>query len=74
MEAIKINVKGLDCPVPLVEMKEALKNAKKGQLIELEFTCPEATRSLPLYANRHGHKVIGFERLQTGGWKIIVQK
>ena len=27
METIKINVKGLDCPVPLVEMKKALKNA-----------------------------------------------
>ena len=74
METIKIDVKGLDCPIPLIEMKKALKSAEDDQLLEIEFTCPEATRSLPSYANEHEHKVVSFERLANGAWKIVIQK
>ncbi len=74
METIKIDVKGLDCPIPLIKAKKALQDAKKEQMIEIEFTCPEATRSLPAYAIQHGHEVILFERLETGSWKIIIKK
>jgi len=73
MEVIKLDVKGQDCPVPLIEMKKALKRLESEQLLEIEFTCPEATRSLPSYANEHNHKVISFDRL-SGAWKIVLQK
>ncbi len=74
MEVIKLDVKGQDCPIPLIEMKKALKTAKEEQLLEIEFTCPEATRSLPSYANEHGHKVQSLDRLSSGAWKIVIQK
>lgn len=74
MEVIKIDVKGLDCPIPLIEMKKALKTLEDGQLLEIEFTCPEATRSLPAYADQHEHKVVSFERLDGGAWKIVIEK
>ena len=73
MEVIKLDVKGQDCPVPLIEMKKALKRLEAEQLLEIEFTCPEATRSLPSYANEHNHKVISLDRL-SGAWKIVLQK
>lgn len=74
MEVIKIDVRGLDCPIPLIEMKKALQSAEAEQVLEIEFTCPEATRSLPSYANEHGCKVISFERLNNGAWRIVIQK
>jgi conserved domain protein len=74
METIKIDVKGLDCPIPLLEAKKELQKAEKGQIVEIEFTCPEATRSLPSYAQKNGHKVLIFDKLSSGGWKIVIEK
>ena len=39
MENIKLDTKGMDCPLPLIELKKALGDAEDGQIIEVEFTC-----------------------------------
>ncbi|MDO4720231.1 MAG: sulfurtransferase TusA family protein [Peptostreptococcaceae bacterium] len=74
MEIIKVDTKGLDCPIPLIELKKALKNAQAGQMIELEFTCPEAVVNLPNHCQENDHEVISFDQLSSGGWKIVVKK
>ena len=74
MEVIKIDTKGLDCPIPLIELKKALKDAEDGQLIDLEFTCPEAVVNLPRHCEENNHEVVSFEKLGTQSWKIVVKK
>lgn len=73
MEVLKVNTKGLDWPLPLVELKKALADAMNGQTIELDFTCPEATTSLPTYCEEHNHEIMGFERLDDC-WRITLKK
>ncbi|MBM6825039.1 sulfurtransferase TusA family protein [Veillonella magna] len=72
-QVVTIDTKGLDCPIPLMKMKEALEPLQAGDIVEVEFTCPEATVNLPNYCQEHGHDVVSFEKLKTG-WKIVVRK
>lgn len=74
MDVIKVDTKGLDCPIPLIELKKALKEAADGQMIELEFTCPEAVVNLPNHCQSNNHEVVSFDKLATEGWKIVVKK
>lgn len=74
MEVIKVNTHGLDWPLPLIELKKALGDAQVGQIIELEFTCPEAVGSLPLYCQEHNHEILKFDKLDREGWVIVLKK
>jgi len=40
-----------------------LGDAQVGQIIELEFTCPEAVGTLPLYCQEHNHEILSFDKL-----------
>lgn len=74
MDNIIVDTKGLDCPTPLIELKKALKRAELGQVIDLEFTCPEAVVTLPNYCQRNKHEVISFEQIANKTWKIVLKK
>ncbi len=74
METIKLDTKGLDCPIPLIELKNALNKADNGQIIELEFTCPEAVSTLPRHCQENNHEIISFDKLDNKAWKIILKK
>ncbi|GMA08449.1 hypothetical protein GCM10025886_16000 [Tetragenococcus halophilus subsp. flandriensis] len=72
--SININAKGLDCPLPLMELKKAISKSSKGDVIVVEFTCPEAVENLPNYCSENDHEVLSFDKLNTSSWKIIVRK
>ncbi len=74
MDIIKIDTKGMDCPLPLMELKKALEGAETGQMIEVVFTCPEATVNIPDYCERHDIEIIDYQRDDNKFWKIIVRK
>lgn len=74
MEAIHVDTKGQDCPIPLMKLKEALAEASEGQEVEVEFTCPEATVNLPSYCEEAGVEVLSFDRDDAGFWSIKVRK
>ena len=73
-DIITLDSKGQDCPQPLIELKEVVATAESGQIIEHEFTCPEATTTIPNYAAEEGLEVVKFEKLGTEGWKIVLKK
>lgn len=74
MDIIKVNTMGLDWPLPLIELKKALGDAKDGQIIELQFTCPEATSTLPTYCETNNHEILSFEKNKGQGWVITLKK
>lgn len=74
METIKIDTKGQDCPIPLIELKKAVAKAEVKDVIELEFTCPEATTNLPRYAAENDYEVLKFDKIDKGSWTISVEK
>ncbi len=74
MDAIKLDTKGQDCPLPLITLKNALADAASGQEIEIEFTCPEATVNLPNYCQEAGVEILSFDKNDNKSWTIRVRK
>ena len=74
MESMKFDTKGQDCPLPLITLKNALEDAEDGQLIEIEFTCPEATVNLPKHCQENDVEIVSYEKNDDAGWTITVRK
>ncbi|SHJ09659.1 sulfurtransferase TusA family protein [Parasporobacterium paucivorans] len=73
MAEIKIDVRGETCPIPLVEMRKALRKSVQGDLVEIIGTHPASRREIPMAADALEVKVVSNE--QNGDeWKIVIQK
>ena len=73
MEKIVRDVKGQDCPIPLITLKDALKDAEPGQVIDISFTCPEALNTLPDYCDEHELEILSPDRQADRSWKITIR-
>jgi len=56
-----VNASGLECPIPLLQLKCAVKNAKKGEIILLEATDPHTDLDIEVWAQRFGYEIIKTE-------------
>jgi tRNA 2-thiouridine synthesizing protein A len=73
MANLKVDVRGETCPVPLVEMRKALRKVEQGDTIEITGTHPASKKEIPMAADALGVKIVSDE--QTGNeWKIVLQK
>ena len=50
MSEIKVDVRGETCPIPLVEMRKALRKAAEGDIIEIIGTHPASLKEIPMAA------------------------
>jgi tRNA 2-thiouridine synthesizing protein A len=73
MAEIKVDVRGETCPIPLVEMRKALKKAAPGDVIEIVGTHPASKKEIPMAANALAVKIISDEQLGDE-WKIKLLK
>ncbi len=73
MANIQVDVRGETCPVPLVEMRKALRKVNVGDTIEIIGTHPASKKEIPMAADALSVKIISNE--QNGNeWKIVLQK
>lgn len=47
MATIHVDVRGETCPVPLVEMRKALRKAAAGDIVEVVGTHPASKKEIP---------------------------
>lgn len=73
MAEIKVDVRGETCPVPLVEMRKALRKVVQGDIIEMIGTHPASKKEIPMAAHALSVKIISEEQLGDE-WKIKLQK
>jgi len=73
MADIKIDVKGETCPVPLVEMRKALRKAAPGEIVEVEGTHPASKKEIPMAVEALGAELVDVEE-KDGVWKIRIRK
>ena len=73
MAEIKLDVRGETCPVPLVEVRKALRKAAEGDMLEIIGTHPASKKEIPMAANALGVKILSDEQLGNE-WKIVLQK
>ena len=73
MADMKIDVTGETCPVPLVEMRKALKKASPGEIVELVGTHPASKKEIPMAVEALGLELVDVEE-KDGVWKIRIRK
>ncbi|MCL1935131.1 MAG: sulfurtransferase TusA family protein [Defluviitaleaceae bacterium] len=62
------------CPIPLEEAKIEIETINSGDLLRIDFDCPEATENLPRWAAESGHEVTNFDTISEGVWTVSIKK
>jgi tRNA 2-thiouridine synthesizing protein A len=73
MAEFKVDVRGQTCPVPLVEMRKALRQAAPGDVIEVVGTHPASKKEIPMAVEALKLKLLSIEGADTA-WTIRIQK
>ncbi|MGA1839449.1 MAG: sulfurtransferase TusA family protein [bacterium] len=74
MSEIKIDVRGQTCPVPLVEVRKAIKKATPGDIIEVTGTHPASKKEIPMAVRSIGLELLEIDENDEGVWKIRIRK
>jgi tRNA 2-thiouridine synthesizing protein A len=73
MTEIKVDCRGMNCPVPLVETRKALKKATVGDVVEVTGTHSASRKEIPMAVSALGQELMDI--LDKGGeWTIRIKK
>jgi len=61
-EALRLDLKGLNCPLPVLRTGKALRGLAPGDLLVVEATDPMAAIDIPHYCREQGHRLVGEEK------------
>ncbi|TET53205.1 MAG: sulfurtransferase TusA family protein [Anaerolineales bacterium] len=73
MAEIRVDCRGETCPVPLVEVRKALRKAEPGDVIEVVGTHPSSKREIPMAVDALGLELLAVEGTDTD-WTIRIQR
>lgn len=73
MGEIKVDCRGKNCPVPLVETRKALKKASPGDVVEIIGTHPASKKEIPMAVEALGLELLDV-REEEGIWRIRIRK
>ncbi|MBP7602778.1 MAG: sulfurtransferase TusA family protein [Spirochaetes bacterium] len=55
---VKMDLKGLACPLPVVKVSQQIKKMKVGEVLEAETTDPGAHADFPAWAKSSGNEIV----------------
>ncbi len=73
MAEIKVDVRGQTCPVPLVEVRKAVRKASPGDIIEVVGTHPASKKEIPMAVEALKLELLNVEGADTD-WKIRIRR
>ncbi|MBC3803015.1 sulfurtransferase TusA family protein [Acetobacterium fimetarium] len=73
MAEIHVDVRGETCPVPLVEMRKAVKKAQPGDVIAITGDNAASKKEIPMAAEALSLAVLGIED-NDKTWTIKIQR
>ena len=57
MKRIEVDARGLRCPLPVIRLAEAARDAPAGTLITLQANDPSARHDVPAWCRMRGHEL-----------------
>ena len=54
-----LDAKGLNCPLPILKVKKALKGMEAGQVLEILSTDPGSVADFAAFCNQTGNELLG---------------
>jgi tRNA 2-thiouridine synthesizing protein A len=73
MAEILVDCRGETCPVPLVETRKAIRQAKPGDIIVVVGTHPASREEIPMAARALGLEVLSIEGTENN-WTIRIRR
>jgi len=73
MAEIKVDVRGQTCPVPLVEVRKAVRKASPGDIIEVVGTHPASKKEIPMAVEALKLELLNVEGSDTD-WVIRIRR
>ncbi len=70
---LRVDCRGATCPVPLVEVRKALREAKPGDVLEVVGTHPASKEEIPMAIKALGMELLCVEGTQDD-WKICIRR
>jgi tRNA 2-thiouridine synthesizing protein A len=53
-----LDAKGLNCPLPIIKAKKALKGMSSGQVLEVQSTDPGSVADFAAFCNQTGNELV----------------
>ena len=60
---LELDLKGLNCPLPLLKVKQGLRQLRSGQILRVQATDPGSARDFASFARISGHELIASEQV-----------
>ena len=73
MADTRLDVKGETCPVPLVEVRKALRRAVPGDVLEVVGTHPSSKKEIPMAVKALGLELLSVEE-EGDTWTIRIRR
>ncbi len=54
----ELDTRGLDCPLPILRLKQALKGMESGQVVKMIATDPGSQSDVPAFSAQTGHRLL----------------
>lgn len=70
---LEVDCRGETCPVPLVEVRKAIRKASPGDVIEVYGTHPASKQEIPMAVEALGLTLLSVEGADTD-WTIRIQR
>jgi tRNA 2-thiouridine synthesizing protein A len=72
-ELIRLDLRGLKCPYPVLKTENRLSAIALGALLEVETTDPLSAIDIPHFCNENGHELVLREKTD-GGHRFVIRK
>ena len=73
MVDIKVDCSGKNCPVPLIEMRKAIRKAASGDVVEITGDHPASKKEIPMAVESLGQELLDV-REAGNKWTIRIRK
>lgn len=71
--AIRLDLRGLKCPYPVLKTENRLKAVPDGTVLEIETTDPLSAIDIPHFCNENGHALLS-QKKTVGGHLFVIRK
>jgi len=73
MTTTQLDLKGLNCPLPVLRANKKMKELMPGDVLEIEVTDPAAPKDFETYSSTTGHELLTSEEGE-GVFRISLKK
>jgi tRNA 2-thiouridine synthesizing protein A len=71
--AVRIDARGLSCPVPIIKTSEAMRSIDAGDLVEVACDDPAIEFDMPAWCESQGH-MIESSTVEGGLFRYLIRK